>query len=364
MVFMANRIFLSILFSGFAVVAAAQSGRVKPIENPTPTPPQRPRVIVQPAEKKAERSNPEPEATPPPLQRVEDTGDVVKVESVLVPIPVSVTDASGRAVTNLKLEDFQLQIDGNPAELSDVFRSDTPVRLALLFDNSSSVIQAREFEKKAAVRFFKTVLRPDRDLAALYSVASGIRLEQPLTKNTSDLIRALDALLEPKGATKLLDAIIEASNYLQDYQGRRIIVVVSDGEDNLSDSSLAETVKAAQVNNCQVYVVKTTEFENFKRSGDRAGNANIRYLAAERRMQELSSQTGGAVYSPIDESEMDVAFARISAELSQQYVLSYYPQEDAENRGDFRSIMVSVKNASSLTIRTRKGYYVPTAVIR
>lgn len=362
---MAREFFILLAVFAFATLAAAQSGRVKPEASPTPE--RLPRGVYQPTQPTPtpKPADPEPGETPPPLPIIETGGgDVIRVEAALVPIPVSVTDAQGRAVTDLKLEDFVLQIDGKPADASDLFRSDTPVRLALLFDNSSSVFQAREFEKKAAIRFFKKVLRPDKDLAALYSVASGVRLEQPLTKSTSELIRALDALLEPQGATKLLDAIIEASNYLQDYQGRRVIVIVSDGEDNLSDASLAETVRAAQVNNCQIYIVKTTEFENYKRTGERTGNANIRYLAAERRMQELSAQTGGAVYSPIDEDELDAAFARVSAELSQQYILSYYPPpaDETNRRDEFREISVTVKDTPNLTVRTRKGYYVRRTV--
>jgi VWFA-related protein len=91
----------------------------------------------------------------------------------------------------------------------------------------------------------------------------------------------------------------------------------------------------------------------------RGGNANIRVLDAERRMQEITAQTGGAVYSPLDESEMNAAFNQISAELSDQYILSYYPDTDSGKPGDFKSITVRVKNVSNLTVRTRKGYYVP-----
>lgn len=354
---MARNLFILILIFTFAAINFAQSGRVKPGETPTPTP--RPKPVYQPTQ--ANKNTPAPTATPTSGNNsiIEDDGDIVRVESALVPIPVSVTDAQGRAVTNLKLEDFLLKIDGNDAEIGDVFRSNTPVRLALLFDNSSSVFQAREFEKKAAIRFFKRVLDPSKDLAALYSVASGIKLEQPLTKNSSDLIRAINDLAEPKGATALLDAIIESANYLQDFQGRRVIVIVSDGEDNLSDATLEATVKTVQAANCQIYVVKTTEFENFKRTGERTGSANVRHLSAERRMQELASQTGGAVYSPIDERELDAAFTQISAELSQQYILSYYPQDESDKRGEFREISLSVKNGQNLTVRTRKGYYVP-----
>lgn len=338
-----------------SALAFSQSGRIKPTESPSPTP--RPKTVYQPTQNVQTAETP-----PPPIDVPVEDREILRVNSALVPIPVSVTDARGRNVPTLKLFDFTLSIDGKEASIDDLYRSEAPVRLALLFDNSSSVFQAREFEKKAANRFFQKVLRPDRDLAALFSVASGVVLEQPLTKNTGELMRAINALVEPKGATKLLDAIIEASNYLQDFQGRRVIVIVSDGEDNLSNSTLEETVKAAQVNNCQIYVVKTTEFENFKRTGERSGSANVRYLSAERRMQELAVQTGGAVYSPIDEDELDRAFEQISAELSEQYILSYYPQDDDERRGEFRQIAVSVRTAPGLVIRTRRGYYVPKRV--
>ena len=105
-------------------------------------------------------------------------------------------------------------------------------------------------------------------------------------------------------------------------------------------------------------MVKTKDFENYKRTGTRGGNANIRALTAERRMIEITQQTGGAVYSPIDEDEMKAAFERISAELSQQYILSYYPDDSVEKAGEFREISLSVKGKQNLTIRARKGYYV------
>jgi len=109
-----------------------------------------------------------------------------------------------------------------------------------------------------------------------------------------------------------------------------------------------------------VFVVKTTDFENYKRTGSRVGNANIRVLDAERRMADIAAQTGGMVFSPIDEREVKDAFDRISAELSQQYVLSYYPEDTAEKTGEFREISLSVKQ-KNLSVRTRKGYYVGKA---
>ncbi|MGI8556006.1 MAG: VWA domain-containing protein [Pyrinomonadaceae bacterium] len=355
---MVRQFYFAIFFLLSAASIFAQSGRIKVPEKPTPTPVSRPpRVVYVPTQTDSEIAS--PKTTPAQPADGTDDGAVIRIESTLVPIPVSVTDANGKVVDNLKLEDFQLEVDGKEAVISEMFRSQTPVRLALLFDNSSSVTTARDFEKNAAIRFFRQVIRPDKDLAALYSVATYSRLEQPLTKNVSSLVSAIENFDKPEGATALLDGIVAAADYLKKTDGRRVIVIVSDGEDTYSDLSttLEKTVKAVQSANCQVYIVKTTDFENFKQSGIRGGNANIRSLTAERRMQELANQTGGAVYSPIDERELDAAFMQISAELGQQYILNYYPKDNAAN-GAFRTISLKIKSPGNLTVRTRKGYYV------
>jgi len=349
--------FLSVIlvcFACFTGESYAQSGRAKPSPSPTPRSIVGPSVIYTPTEKSGEAR---PIASPTP--KTNDDSEIIKLDSTLIPIPVSVTDERGRGIATLKLEDFELKIDGKVVEISELTRSETPIRLAMLFDNSSSVHVAREFEKQAAIRFFRRVIRPDKDLAALFSVADYTRLEQAMTKDVSLLTRAIEYFPQPEGATALLDGIIEVADYLRSAQGRRVLVIVSDGEDTYSDKKLEDAVKALQQADVQVYVVKTTDFENYKRTGSRIGNANTRQLIAERRMIEIVTQTGGAVYSPIDENEMKDAFERISAELSQQYILSYYPDDDADKRGQFREISVAVKTKPNATIRTRKGYYVP-----
>lgn len=341
-----------------AMSVSAQSGRVKPAETPkpgtapagsirsapsvSPTPTPRPRIII---------AEPEPET--------DDTEEVITIESRLVPIPVSVLDAEGRSIAGLKAEDFELLIDGEAAEVTEVFTSATPVRLALLFDNSSSVVIAREFEKEAAIRFFRRVIRPEKDLAALFSVSTVTRLEQGFTKDVSALVRAIEGFAKPTGATALLNGVVRASNYLEDVSGRRVIVIVSDGDDTASDVTFDAAVKALQLADCQVYVVKTTDFENFVRTNSRRGNANIRQLMAERRMLDMTAQTGGSVYSPIDRKELDEAFGQISAELSQQYILSYYPDDKPADAGRFREITLRLKTRTDAEVRTRKGYYVP-----
>lgn len=352
---MSGRTILVIWLLSCAIGAQAQSGRVKPSETPTPS--STPKRIggYEPTEKVVPVTS--PTATPTPDQK--DDPDTIRVNAGLVPIPVSVFDARGRAVQDLKIEDFVLRINGAQVEIGEVSRSESPVKLALLFDNSSSVTIAREFEKKAAIRFFRRVIRPEKDRVALFSVSTVARLEQPLTTDIESLISAIEGFAQPEGATALLDGLVDASKYLAEANGRRVVVIVSDGDDTISDTAFDDTVKALQMSNVQVFVVKTTDFENAKRTGERKGSANLRQLAAERRMQEIAKQTGGAVWSPLDEEELDRAFDQISAELAQQYVLSYYPDSEPDKRGEFRSIEVTIRDRPATTIRTRKGYYVP-----
>lgn len=348
----ARFLLLLFLIASAGLSADAQSGRVKPKETPSPTPERR--TIYRPANDRPRIAEPTP--TPPPNP---DGEEVISVRSVLVPIPVSVVDGRGRSVSDLRLEDFVLSVDGQRVEIGELARSESPIRLAMLFDNSSSVIAAREFEKKAAIRFFRRVLRPDRDLAALYSVSTDTRLEQGFTRDISALVRSIEYFPPPEGATALLDGIELAAEYLGEVQGRRVIVIVSDGDDTKTDTTFENALRTAQRWNCQIYVVRTTDFENYIRTRSRTGNANIRQLAAERRMLEFARQTGGAVYSPIDEAELDNAFRQISAELSQQYILSYYPEEEPGRSGELRSISVEIPGRAGLTIRARTGYYVP-----
>src|SRR5207249_5673980 len=117
-----------------------------------------------------------------PKTSADDSAEVVRVTSNLVPVPTTVLDNRGIAVTNLKLEDFELRVDGQVNTITDISRSETPVRMAMLFDNSGSLSESRDFEKRAAIRFFQNVMRPD-DQAAIYSVSTSVELAQPNTNN-------------------------------------------------------------------------------------------------------------------------------------------------------------------------------------
>ena len=277
-----------------------------------------------------------------------DSSDVVRISSNLVPIPASVVDRRGNAVINLKLDDFELLVDGELRPLSDLTRSESSVRLAMLFDNSGSLDAAREFEKQAAIRFFRKVLRA-KDEAAIYSIETESYLAQPLTNDVGKLEQTIANFGKPEGGTSLFDAIVEAARYLRPYSGRRVLVIVSDGIETTSRlNDFEQVVQHVLADDCQIYVVQTGLYEG----------ANVRALAAERRMEALSGQTGGAVYIPKTVDQLDLAFNQIAADLSQQYVLSYYPSAEQRD-GQLHQLELRIKSRNDVRVRSRKGYYAP-----
>lgn len=325
---------------------------------PTPMPTPSPASVALPVTVPDDGSEtPPPRATPTPSAQELvkknantdeiDDDDVVSITSNLVPVPASVIDGQGRAVMNLELQDFELTVDGKVRPIGDLTRAETPVALALLFDNSSSLRASREFEKKAAVEFFRRVMRPV-DRAAIYSVATEPELAVRLTNDVRALVRTIENFPQPEGATALFDAVADAALYLKPHQGRKVIVIVSDGTDTISNLDFDETLARVLAADCQVYAVQTGHSDH----------PNLRDLAGERRMQEFAFNTGGSVYAPRSTSDFNTAFTQIAADLAQQYVLGYYPPE-ARRDGTFHTISLRVTTRQNLRVRTRKGYYSP-----
>jgi Ca-activated chloride channel homolog len=333
----------------FAVVLSAnveaQSGRMKdPKAKPKPSP----GTIGQQRRPPSSQKSPPPIMSPGPQTEVVDQvdpGDVVRISANLVPIPASVIDSSGHSIGGLELEDFELWIDGKVQLISELTRSELPVRLAMLFDNSGSIDFAREFEKQAARHFFRRVMRPS-DGAAIYSIETESYLAQPMTSDIRKLEATISSFGKPEGATSLFDAIIDAAGYLRPYLGRRVILIVSDGIETTSRADFETTLRRVLSDDCQVFVVQTGLYEG----------ANLRALAAERRMEQLAAQTGGAAFIPKSTSDLESAFKQIAADLAQQYVVSYY-QSEAQRDGRYHAIDLQVKSRKDVRVRARKVYF-------
>ena len=341
--------------------AQAQAKKGAPAPTPTPTPFKRPTgpiaEPVAPGDPSAKGRRQEGGIRPPGAEaqtpqpdsdETDDGVEVVRISSNLVPLPASVVDARGRAVADLKIEDFELRVDGEVRPIGDLSRAETPVSIALLFDNSSSQISARDFERQAGIRFLRSVIRPV-DRAAVFSISTVPELSHPLTNDVRALVRTIERFPRPEAAaTALFDTVVAAADYLKPQRTRKVIVIISDGTDTVSDLDFDTTLARVLADDCQVYAIQTGNSDS----------PNLHDLAGAHRLREFAAQTGGAVYVPRTHAELSEAFRQIATDLSQQYVLSYYPPGDLRD-GRFRTFALQIKTRPGLRVRTRKGYYAP-----
>jgi Ca-activated chloride channel family protein len=328
------------------------TGAAAPTPSPTPVRPLQGPIAEPPssdASAKTQRGGAGAQSgtSKPAPEDAEEGEEVVRISSNLVPVPASVVDAQGRAVADLKVEDFELKVDGEVKPIGDLSRAETPVSIALLFDNSASLNATRDFERKAGVSFIRAVVRPI-DRAAVYSISTEPELAHALTNDVRALVRTVENFGKAEGATALFDTVATAADYLKPQRTRKVIVIVSDGTDTISDLDFDTTMERLLADDCQVYAVQTGNSES----------PNLHDLAGARRLQEFAAQTGGAVYVPHDNAELAEAFRQIATDLSQQYVLSYYPSGELRD-GRFRTFTLNVKTRPNLRVRTRKGYYSP-----
>ncbi|HST54166.1 MAG TPA: VWA domain-containing protein [Pyrinomonadaceae bacterium] len=387
---------LSTLASRGEHVLLAQSSRGP--AKPTPTPvvvPRRPpqtsatprttptpaRVVVVPSQDDAAPPpvNQRPTPTPTPANEAIDESEVVRVTSNLVVVPVAVTDSSGNAVQGLKKEDFRLEEEGRAQELQAVGDADqVPLDIALVFDVSSSVTKNFDFEKQSAAGFLKEVLKPI-DHAAVFGLAERPQLVQPLASAdaaTSKLmtIRAAD---KPTG-TAFYDTVTAAARYLATNapeRDRRVILVISDGEDNFSDdvrdammsegragATQAEAMQSQRTLHARAVgkVLREVQhadavFYSINPSGPGI-RLNVISQRAQDQMKMLADSTGGNSFVPPRLEDLETIFRQIAAELRAQYLLQYLSNNEAP-AGKFLGIRVTTPTHTGLQIRARQGYY-------
>jgi Ca-activated chloride channel family protein len=346
----------ALLFS--AMNAGGQTATRAPQAQATPTP------AATPTSK--------PEKTP---SDIIDDIETVSVESNLVVVPVSVTDATGQPVQGLTTKDFRLLEEGREQEITQIGDPEqVPLEIAVLLDVSGSVDARFAFEQQAASRFLKQVLKSG-DRATVYAIDKAPR--QELKLDTAENASAKIMSLTPaRSATAFYDAVIAASKYLAENtpeRHRRVIVVISDGEDNFSDkvkqaigatkeSQEAVTPQARQIvynkvlSEVQREVQKAEiAFYSINPSGE-ALRLNVISKRAEEGMERLAEATGGTSFVPEKEENFEAVFRQIAAELRSQYLLQYYSSDDSAN-GKYLRLKASVPTHPQLRVRARQGYY-------
>ena len=329
------------------------------------------------------RYKPKPTPTPTPLR--DEDYDVVRVSSNLVMVPVSVVDANGQPVHSLLANDFRIEEEGRPQQIAEIGNPEqVPLDIAVLFDVSSSVSEKGffSFQQKAAASFLRQVLKPS-DRAAIFTITDQPTLMEPLA--TAEIATAklmtIPAASSPV-PTAFYDTVIAAAKYLianSPERRRRVIVVISDGDDNFSnlvkDLTMAEvragergevTPAMARMNLQERHHQAVLEVQRAVQRADAAFysinpggpsiHLNFSSTRAQNGMESIATVTGGTAFVPDGEKDLERVFSLVAAELRGQYLLQYYSTSQSPG-AQFRRIAVSVPAHAEVKVRARQGYY-------
>lgn len=283
----------------------------------------------------------------------QDAGsDAIKVEVKLVNVFATVTDALGHPVNTLTKDDFQLLEDDVPQKIA-IFhqQSSLPLSIVVCIDTSLSTQLDLKFEQQSARHFAKDVVDPEnQDAMALYEFSRDVDELVPFTSSLHRIDEGISAL-HAGSNTALYDAVYLGSQALAKRQGRKVMVLITDGGDNGSNVSYQEALRAAQQSEALLYSVIIVPIEAS------AG----RNTGGEHALIQLARDTGAQAFYADSSQQLDHAFSQISTELRNQYLLAYYPAKRLAD-SDFRSISIQLADSPrthdrQLAVRHRTGYY-------
>ena len=347
-----RRIFAIAAFCLFAALAA-------PAQQPAPVP--------------AAPSSPQNQAPKPPeSQKSETPGGVLTPQKTpaitsttgLVHLVATVMDHHRNFITDLDQNDFKVLEDGTPQEIRYFGReTDLPLRIGILMDTSNSIRPRLDFEKDAALDFLQHVLRRNKDQAFVMTFDNEPEIIQDYT---GDLALLTDAIRKQRagGGTALNDAIYRAAEKLTNPpipkganpEIRRVLVVISDGNDNLSDHALSESVEAAIRAEAVIYCISTNT-DWLAIEGDKPHKMHVE--GGDKVLEQFADQSGGRVFYPYKVDDLAQSFVDIGEELRSQYFIAYSPN-NPQATGQYRKIDVQISQ-KGLNVRTRRGYYATAA---
>jgi Ca-activated chloride channel homolog len=285
----------------------------------------------------------------------------------LVEVLFSVVTKREKLVTDLNKENFKVFDDGQQQEITDFSQpTDLPLRIGMVLDTSNSIRERLKFEQDAAIDFLFNAIRRNKDQAFLMTFDDGPQIIKEFTGDTGEL---RDTILKQRagGGTSLYDAVYAASNHLLNSSPlpsgpnpdvRRVLVVISDGDDNSSNRSRGESVDMAQRAGVIIYSISTsTDWISAEDEKDPAKRINRKYEKGEgdQVLEQLALETGGRVFFPYKVDDLGQSFLDIGDELRHQYALAYSPAGRSPD-GKYHTIRVQV-DRKDLIVRARKGYY-------
>jgi Ca-activated chloride channel homolog len=286
-------------------------------------------------------------------EQTADKDAIIKVDTDMVLLDVTVIDQNSTPVMNLKKEDFSVYEDKVKQTVESVSREEVPVSFGMVIDTSGSMKPKLQTVSDAAVSLVKQMRLDDEAFVASFKAES--ELVQDFTSDRRELEDAIGKLYT-SGGTALLDAIIATADYAQEKGKRRrkALVIFSDGLEKNSSVKEKEVMEAIKENEVQVYLVGfiDVEMEENRPFGKSPAKK------AKDLLSGIADDSGGRAYFPKDVGEIPIIAAQIAKDLRTQYVVSYYPTNDNRD-GAFRNVQVIVNSqgARKLIARTRRGYY-------
>jgi len=338
---------LSRALSTLAVFCTLSASLVHAQQTPVPPPPP------------SQQTDQKPQVPEPKQQ-----GPSIVVPTTMVRLVATVMDRHHGFVTDLNQKDFTVMEDGQSQDIRYFTReTDLPLRIGLLLDTSNSIRPRLQFEQDAAVDFLTSVVRRNKDMAFLMTFDNEPEIIQDFTGDLSFLVDAIHKQ-RAGGGTALNDAIFLASQRLQNaplpkgpnQDVRRVLVVISDGDDNLSDHAISEALESAIRAEVSIYSVSTNT--DWLAVDDQTKPQKYHLDPGDKVLQQFADESGGRVFFPYKIDDLAQSFLDIGIELRSQYFIAYSPTNSTLN-GAYRKIHVDTDH-KGLIVRTRKGYYANT----
>jgi Ca-activated chloride channel homolog len=342
------------LFLAAVVLATAVSDRAQ-----QPAPP----VGQTPAAGQAAPAQPPPQQEAPQQSQQKIT-QVVNLVDVLF----TVLNRRNKLVPDLQKGDFQVFDEKTPQEIRFFSKqTDLPLRIGMLLDTSNSIRDRLKFEQDASINFLFSVLRRGRDESFVMTFDDQPQILQPFTSDPG-LLRDQIVTTRAGGGTAIYDAIYEACKSQLSHPPRppgdqpdvvrRVMILISDGDDNLSTHTRTEAIEMAQRTSVVIYTISTSTqwIELSQTDPDKMGSRKALFTDGDKILQNLADETGGRAFFPYHVDDLDQSFQDIGDELRNQYSIAYIPTNGILD-GRYHRIRIEVPDHKGYQVRARRGYY-------
>jgi Ca-activated chloride channel family protein len=298
-----------------------------------------------------------PKASPSPTPATENPQGIEKIAIRRVRLPITVTDKKGNFVPGLSKGDFTILEDRVPQSIetfSDDLSQTTPLYVAVLMDTSPSTAGKLKFQQESAMNFIQTVVKPRKDRVLFGTFDDQINLLQDFTDKLDLLDKAVYGVKKMGKQTALFDAVWQfCDEKMRSVPGRRVLLIVTDGEDTYSRANIRDAIDIAQRTETTIFAISTKAGFLGTVPGVEAGQVADK---KDKDLLTLAEETGGTAFFTGDMLSLERSFTKISKELRAQYLVTYNPTNKSYD-GSFRKIDVKLSDGhNDLKVRTKRGY--------